>query len=62
MKFNKKILIRILFWIVYSYALYMAIQAGWWLWLVIASPILFFIFYKEDIPQFNKSKKDSEDK
>ena len=54
MKINpttRKIITRIIFWVVYSYILYVAIIDGWWLWVAIASPILFYIFYYEDLPE-----------
>tara|TARA_E500000331_G_scaffold316841_1_gene327813 strand:+ start:214 stop:399 length:186 start_codon:yes stop_codon:yes gene_type:complete len=60
MKINpttRKIITRIIFWVVYSYILYVAIIDGWWLWVVIASPILFYIFYYEDLPESLKKKK-----
>ena len=37
----KKIIIRAIFWIVYSYVLYIAIIDSWWLWVVLVSPLLF---------------------
>ena len=60
MKINpttRKIITRIIFWVVYSYILYVAIIDGWWLWAAIASPILFYIFYYEDLPESLKKKK-----
>ena len=60
MKINpttRKIITRIIFWVVYSYILYVAINDGWWLWVAIASPILFYIFYYEDLPESLKKKK-----
>ncbi len=51
---NKKIIYRIIFWFAYSFALVFAIQDGWWLWLVLAFPPLFYIFYKDDIPKIKK--------
>ncbi|MBM31578.1 MAG: hypothetical protein CL764_01845 [Chloroflexi bacterium] len=52
---NKKVIIsRILFWTIWSVALAYAIQDGWWLWVVLAFPILFYIFYKDDLPKFKK--------
>jgi hypothetical protein len=60
MKINpiaRKIITRIIFWVVYSYVLYVAIIDGWWLWVAIAFPILFYIFYYEDLPESLKKKK-----
>ena len=60
MKINpttRKIITRIIFWVVYSYILYIAIIDGWWLWVAIVSPILFYIFYYEDLPESLKKKK-----
>ena len=60
MKINpttRKIITRIIFWVVYSYILYVAIIDGWWLGVAIASPILFYIFYYEDLPESLKRKK-----
>ena len=56
-KIHRKILTRTIFWIVYSYILYISILGGWWLGVAIISPILFFIFYREDMPKFSRSKK-----
>ena len=53
----KKIIIRAIFWIVYSYVLYIAIIDSWWLWVVLVSPLLFYIFYYEDLPKSIKIKK-----
>ena len=60
MKINpttRKILTRSIFWIIYSYILYVAIIGGWWVWVAILSPILFYIFYYEDLPESLKRKK-----
>ena len=52
---NKKVIIsRILFWTIWSVALAYGIQGGWWLWVVLVFPILFYIFYKDDLPKFKK--------
>ena len=59
-KIHRKILTRTIFWIVYSYILYISILGGWWLGVVIISPILFFIFYRDDIPKFSRSKNKEE--
>ena len=53
----KKIIIRAIFWVVYSYVLYIAIIDSWWLWVVLVSPLLFYIFYYEDLPKSIKIKK-----
>jgi len=53
----KKIIIRSIFWVVYSYVLYIAIIDSWWLWVVLVSPLLFYIFYYEDLPKSIKIKK-----
>jgi len=53
----KKIIIRAIFWVVYSYVLYIAIIDSWWLWVVLVSPLLFYIFYYEDLPKAIKIKK-----
>ena len=60
MKINRKILTRVIFWIVYSYILYVAILGGWWIGVAVVSPFLFFIFYREDILNFSKYKKKEE--
>tara|TARA_B100001142_G_C14159322_1_gene587827 strand:+ start:175 stop:360 length:186 start_codon:yes stop_codon:yes gene_type:complete len=60
MKINRKILTRTIFWIVYSYILYIAIVGGWWIGVVIVSPFLFFIFYREDILNLSKYRKKEE--
>ena len=60
MKINpttRKILTRSIFWIIYSYILYVAIIGGWWVWVAILWPILFYIFYYEDLPESLKRKK-----
>ena len=60
MKINpttRKILTRIIFWVVYRYILYVAIIDGWRFWVAILSPILFYIFYYEDLPESLKKKK-----
>ena len=54
---NKKIISRVLFWTIYSFALVFAIQDGWWLWLLIVSPILIYIFYKDELQKISKSRK-----
>ena len=54
---NKKIISRILFWTIYSFALVFAIQDGWWLWLLIVSPILIYIFYKDELQKISKNRK-----
>ena len=54
---NKKIISRILFWTIYSFALILAIQDGWWLWLLIISPILIYIFYKDELQKISKPRK-----
>tara|TARA_B100000003_G_scaffold72062_1_gene64665 strand:+ start:135 stop:314 length:180 start_codon:yes stop_codon:yes gene_type:complete len=53
----KKIIIRAIFWVVYSYVLYIAIIESWWLWIALVSPLLFYIFYYEDLPEAIKIKK-----
>jgi len=53
----KKIIIRAIFWVVYSYVLYIAIIDSWWLWVALVSPLLFYIFYYEDLPKSIKIKK-----
>ena len=53
----KKIIIRSIFWVVYSYVLYIAIIDSWWLWVVLVSPLLFYIFYYEDLTKSIKIKK-----
>jgi len=53
----KKIIIRSIFWVVYSYVLYIAIIDSWWLWVVLVSPLLFYIFYYEELPKSIKIKK-----
>ena len=53
----KKIIIRSIFWVVYSYVLYIAIIDSWWLWVALVSPLLFYIFYYEDLPKSIKIKK-----
>ena len=53
----KKIIIRAIFWVVYSYVLYIAIIDSWWLWVVLVSPLLFYIFYYEELPKSIKIKK-----
>ena len=53
----KKIIIRAIFWVVYSYVLYIAIIDSWWLWVALVSPLLFYIFYYEELPKSIKIKK-----
>jgi len=53
----KKIIIRAIFWVVYSYVLYISIIDSWWLWVALVSPLLFYIFYYEDLPKSIKIKK-----
>jgi len=53
----RKIITRTAFWVIYSYILFISIIDNWWIWVGIASPILFYIFYYEDLPESLKKKK-----
>tara|TARA_Y100000768_G_scaffold296675_1_gene230492 strand:- start:2335 stop:2514 length:180 start_codon:yes stop_codon:yes gene_type:complete len=52
----RKIIIRSVFWVVYTYILYIAIMDNWWIWIALISPALFYIFYYEDLPKSIKIK------